>query len=208
MFLNRMVHGRTMAFLDDTGRFGALAMVIGILVIAGGVLSGLCGHPISCASGIIEGALILSAGIAIVYGSGRGGMEWLFPEGADSKFGVVVGYTMVVGFALIVNGVFSLFEETGIGVAGIVIGLLMAVMGAAVANDRKTIVDRIVWLVLAVFYFLAIAASIVEACSGQAHFVTGVCGILIHLLAFAYLFDADVKKRFRMPRRNAQTTAL
>lgn len=185
-----------MAFLDDTRYFGVLSVIIGVFEIAGGVFNGFEDLLISCAGHVVVGLLEVSVGCAIYFGRAGGFLDRLFPEGVDTKFGVVVGYTMTIGLATLVEGAFSLFERTGMGVAGILIGIAIMLIAWTVANDRKTIVDRIIWLILAVMYFLAIALSLIEACAGGVHLITGVCCLLMYLLAFTYLLDDDVKRRF------------
>jgi heme A synthase len=79
------------------------------------------------------------------------------------------------------------------------VGLVLLFIVWVLTNDRKGIVERILWVILLVVYFLGIVGSILAMFSDSPiNTVVGLCGCLMYLLAFIYLFDESVKKKFGM----------
>lgn len=182
-----------MAFLSDTKNFGILAMIAAAISIVGAVLSlfnssGV--YSIVCGIGaIVGGIVLLLASVAIFTRSIPPMISSLFPEGARSKFGVLVGYTAAVGVA-------SILKLTPVG---IIVGAIILVVVWVLTNDRKGVVEKILWFVLAVLYFLGAILGILTVFGGGAlAIVSGICAALMYLLAFVYLFDSDVKKKFNL----------
>ena len=194
-----------MSFLDNTRNFGILALIVSAMQIVGAVMFFLnedvdqIWRIIGGVGGILAAIVMLAASFAIFSGNIPSFVERLFPEGATSKFGVLTGYTSAVGMASIIG--------LGSSVADIVFGLIIGIIILAIVwiltNDRKGIVEKILWVVLVIVYFLGIVngiAIIIETADSTNAFtiVSGVCLCLMYLLAFLYLFDSDVKKKFGM----------
>ena len=191
---------RDMSFFDDTKNFGLLAMVIALINVAGAVLFFFnedineVWRTIAGIGGILSSLLMLAAGYSIFSGTIPGFMLRIFPEGARSKFGVLTGYTTAIGVASIIGLGVSIADI----VAGVVIGVLILFVVWIITNDRKGVVDRIIWVILLVLYFLGILIGVIIAISGGLNIVSGICVSLLYLMAFLYLFDPAVKRKFGM----------
>ncbi len=189
---------RNMSFIDNTKNFGILAVVIAVINVVGSVLFFTnedvedVWRIIAGIGGIISALLMLVTGVAIATRRIPVFLEKLFPDGASSKFGVLTGYTAAIGVATIVG----LGPSLGDIIAGIIIGALLLFLVWILTNDRKGVVEKILWVILIVVYFLGILAGIIVAIEGGLNIVSGICITLMYLLAFLYLFDPSVKAKF------------
>ena len=190
-----------MAFTDNTRNFGLLAIMVAILGMGSGVMMFLDEdieskwRTIAGVGAIIAHIVMLLAGYTIYSGNIPMFMDKLFPEGPTSKFGVLTGYTAAIGVASII-GLGSSVAEI---VVGVLVGLILLGIVWILTNDRKGIIERILWVILLVVYFLGIVGSILSIFSGSAIATAmGLCGCLMYLLAFIYLFDESVKQKFGM----------
>jgi hypothetical protein len=190
-----------MAFTDSTRNFGILAIIVAVIGLASGVVVFFDDEidtkwrTIAGVGSILANIIMLLAGYAIFSGNIPSFMDKLFPEGPTSKFGVLTGYTAAIGVASII-GLGSGIAEI---VMGVLVGLVLLFIVWVLTNDRKGIVERILWVILLVVYFLGIVGSILAMFSESfINTVVGLCGCLMYLLAFIYLFDESVKKKFGM----------
>lgn len=190
-----------MAFTDNTRNFGILAIIVAVI----GLLSGVAvffddeiegkWRTIAGIGSIIANIVMLLAGYAIFSGNIPVFMEKLFPEGPNTKFGVITGYTAAIGVASIVG----LGSSIGEIVLSVLVGLVLLFIVWILTNDRKGIVEKILWVILLVVYFLGIVANLLAIFSrSPIDTVVGLCGCLMYLLAFIYLFDESVKQKFGM----------
>ena len=190
-----------MAFTDNTRNFGILAIIVAVIGLASGVAVFFDDEieskwrTIAGVGTIIANIVMLLAGYAIFSGNIPMFMDKLFPEGPSTKFGVLTGYTAAIGVASIVGLGSSIMEI----VMGVLVGLVLLFIVRILTNDRKGIVEKILWVILLVVYFLGIIGSILAIFSGSViDTIVGLCGCLMYLLAFIYLFDESVKKKFGM----------
>ena len=179
-----------MSFLNDTRNFGILAMVAAAASMIGAAMSiaisGDMYNIISSIGSILGGILLFVTGMAIARYRMPAFMERVFPEGAHSKFGVLVGYTTAIGIASILK-----LDE------GILWGAIILSVVWVITSDRKGVIHKILWVILAVVYFLGTVIEIGVACGGGfTSIVCGICLSIMYLLAFLYLFDQDVKNKF------------
>lgn len=187
-----------MSFIDDTKNFGILAIVVAVINIAASVLFFTnedienVWRIIAGVGGILSALVMLAAGFAIATKKIPGFMDKLFPDGVSSKFGVLTGYTAAIGVASIIG----LGASVGDIVAGVIIGLLLLFIVWILTNDRKGVIEKILWVVLIFIYFLGILVGVIVAISGGLNIVSGICVSLMYLLAFLYLFDPSVKAKF------------
>ncbi len=187
-----------MSFIDNTKNFGILAVVVAVINVAGSVLFFInedvedIWRIIAGVGGIVSAALMLVTGVAIATKRIPSFLTKLFPEGLSSKFGVLTGYTAAIGVASIVGLGTNVMDI----VAGVVIGLLLLFIVWILTNDRKGVIEKILWVILIVIYFLGILSGVVLAIEGSLNIVSGICVALMYLLAFLYLFDPSVKAKF------------
>ena len=189
-----------MSFLDETRNFGILALIVAIVNAAGSVLFFFnedidpVWRTIAGVGGVLSSIVMILAGITIMTGNIPSFLDKLFPDGAVSKFGVITGYTAAIGVASIVGLGFTVVDI----VAGVLVGLILLGIVWILTNDRRGIVERILWVILIVVYFIGIITGVAIAITGGLNLVSGICLTLMYLLAFTYLFDPSVKSKFGM----------
>ncbi len=199
-FINGKGMRRDMSFFDNTRNFGMLAMIVAAVNVVGSVLFFFnddieeVWRIVAGIGGILSALLMLAAGFAIFSGRIPGFLIKLFPDGATSKFGVLTGYTAAIGVASIIGLGFTVADI----VIGIIVGILLLFVVWILTNDRKGVVEKILWVILMVFYFLGILGGVIIAITGGMNLVSGICISLMYLLAFVYLFDPSVKRKFGM----------
>ena len=189
-----------MSFLDETRNFGILALIVAIVNAAGAVLFFFnedidpVWRTIAGVGGVLSSIVMILAGFTIMTGNIPSFLDKLFPDGAVSKFGVITGYTAAIGVASIVGLGFTVVDI----VAGVLVGLILLGIVWILTNDRRGIVERILWVILIVVYFIGIITGVAIAITGGLNLVSGICLTLMYLLAFTYLFDPSVKRKFGM----------
>ena len=192
--------GPDMSFLDETRNFGILALIVAIVNAAGSVLFFFnedidpVWRTIAGVGGVLSSIVMILAGFTIMTGNIPSFLDKLFPDGAVSKFGVITGYTAAIGVASIVGLGFTVVDI----VAGVLVGLILLGIVWILTNDRRGIVERILWVILIVVYFIGIITGVAIAITGGLNLVSGICLTLMYLLAFTYLFDPSVKSKFGM----------
>lgn len=189
-----------MSFLDETRNFGILALIVAIVNAIGSVLFFLnedidpVWRTVAGVGGILSSVVMISAGFAIMTGNIPPFIERIFPDGVASKFGVITGYTAAIGVASIVGLGFTIADI----VAGVLVGIILIGIVWILTNDRRGIVERIIWVILIVVYFIGVITGVAIAITGGLNLISGICLTLMYLLAFTYLFDPGVKSKFGM----------
>jgi hypothetical protein len=192
--------GADMSFLDETRNFGILALIVAIVNAAGSVLFFFnedidpVWRTIAGVGGVLSSIVMILAGFTIMTGNIPSFLDKLFPDGAVSKFGVITGYTAAIGVASIVGLGFTVIDI----VAGVLVGLILLGIVWILTNDRRGIVERVLWVILIVVYFIGIITGVAIAITGGLNLISGICLTLMYLLAFTYLFDPSVKRKFGM----------
>ena len=67
--------------------------------------------------------------------------------------------------------------------------------GWVITNDKDTIIDSIVWVLLIVLFALIAISSVLAIFAGGIYILVGIFNALLYLTAFLYLLDKDVKKK-------------
>ena len=189
-----------MSFFDETRNFGILALIVAAINAVGSVLFFInedidpVWRTIAGIGGILSSVVMLSASFAIMTGNIPSFIDKIFPDGATSKFGVITGYTAAIGVSSIVGLGFTVADI----VVGVLVGLILLGIVWILSNDRRGIVERILWVILIVVYFIGLLVGIAIAITGGLNLVSGICLSLMYLLAFVYLFDPAVKRKFGM----------
>ena len=198
------------SFLDNTKNFGLMIAIIGLVDLIVNVIAlvdGINDINFDWIGGIIVGLVYLAAGW-MVYSQKPGALAPLFPEGISSKFGVLTGYVFLVGVTAIISGIFVIIANTdnlGSGAGGIILGLIILIMGWIITNDKKTAVDKIIWIVLVIIFLLLLILAILSIFDiGNVYsgltmalmYVDAIAAIIMYLMAFLYLLNPEVKSKF------------
>lgn len=113
------------------------------------------------------------------------------------KFDIVCSYVQVYGFVLIVEGIFSLWNNVGNGVVSIILGLIVLFIYKKITDGRATLFDKIIWVILLLVFLFTIIAGIVLLFA----IVTiplGIAYMIIGIFMFMAVLDNDVKAKFGM----------
>lgn len=198
------------SFLDNTKNFGLMIAIIGLVDLIVNVIAlvdGIDNINLDWIGGIIIGLVYLAAGW-MVYSQKPGALAPLFPEGISSKFGVLTGYVFLVGVTAIIGGIFFIIANTdniGGGVGDIILGLIILIIGWIITNDKKTAVDKIVWVLLVIIFLLLLILAILSifevgnmfsGLTMALMYVDAVATIVMYLMAFLYLLNPEVKSKF------------
>ena len=186
-----------MAFFDDARRFGILVMVTAIISLAAGIgalTEGLdeTWNLLDGIGGIVAALIMLGCGLCIFLDMEPGFLWDFFPEGAGSKFGAITGFTAAAGLALLIG----LGPELISAILGAVIGVLLLAIAWMITDEKKGLRKKIVWVSLAVLFFLCLMHGVVIALGTGLSILTGVAEILTFLVAMFLLYDGDVKAKF------------
>ena len=83
--------------------------------------------------------------------------------------------------------------------------LIILIMGWIITNDKKTAVDKIIWIVLVIIFLLLLILAILSIFDiGNVYsgltmalmYVDAVAAIIMYLMAFLYLLNPEVKSKF------------
>ena len=188
-----------MSFLNDTKNFGLIIAILGLLDVISAIL-GFASSTIHAAVGVlIAGLLILLAGLGIYKKKIPDFMTKLFPEGVDSKFGVLVGMMFTVSLSMVIAAIFAL------DIAGLIAPIILLILALVVTNDKKNVFDKIIWILFVLIALIAMILGFVGIFSVGGEGLYLVMGIikaiaeaLMYLMLLVYLLDGSVKKKFGM----------
>lgn len=177
-----------MEFLNNTKNFGLIIAIVALINIAVGVWSIVdMGFSRVTLGYVLSPLVMILAGFAIFAQTDGGIIKFAFPEGSRSKFGALTGYIFATGISHMLS----------LEIAGVIAGLIVLFIGWMITNDWDTIVDKIVWVLLIIIYALGTIGNVIVAISSDPIMIaTGVLGALLTLMAFLYLLDPEVKKKF------------
>ena len=137
----------------------------------------------------------------------------VFSGSLSQKIEILASYVRVVGVIEVIGGVFAAIAGIAGGmdvVASILAGIFLIIIGliimfiAGMINDgRKTIGDKIVWIILLIVFVLMLIVEVSDLILAfnpvrVAGIASGIAGILIALFMIAFLFDSDVKSKMNM----------
>ena len=175
-----------MEFFNNTKNFGLLILILSVISIVFGVYVIIDdGVSASAIGGILSSLVMILAGIAIFSQTDGGIISFAFPEGSRSKFGALTGFIFATGISNILS----------LTVGGIVLGAIILLTGWIITNDKDTIIDSIVWVLLIVLFALIAISSVLATFAGGIYILIGIFNALLYLTAFLYLLDKDVKKK-------------
>ena len=192
-----------MSFLDETKNFGLLALIVGAINLVCAIMF-FFNNNIETTWRIVGGVgrilasiVILAAGWAIFSGNIPSFMARLFPEGSTSKFGVITGYTAAVGASFIVG----LGTSVGEIILGVVLGLILLLAVFILTTGKTGVIEIIIWVIFLIIYIIGI---IFDAIGVFASFdplnvlsiIGCLCECLMFIIAFIYLIDPEVRKKF------------
>ena len=125
----------------------------------------------------------------------------------SEKIVILEKYVMIVGITVALGGIFNAIasiaggQDIGAAIVGaiilILIGLLIMFIATKINDGKKTIGDKIIWVILLIAFILVLIGGILSVFT-LSGIIDGIAHILIALFMIAFLFDADVKSKMNM----------
>lgn len=190
-----------MSFFDETKNFGLMAMIAGAVMIVSAIIWIVDGFALGLIGTLIAGALLLIFGLGAYNGESKLNIGTLFDEGVTSKFGLVVGFIIIVGVCGVVEGIFS------VSIVGIIVGALIILLGLLMKMDLSDILKKIIWVILLVLFLLSIIVAFLAVFAaldgGNAlwialNFLSAIAYLLIYIMLFLYMLSPEVKSKMSM----------
>ncbi len=200
-----------MSFLSNPKTAGNAFEIIGILEIIGGIfaiIDGVIHDDIDTTFAVVIGIGAIICGLIIAfYGNKvRNGV-------ISEKIDILAAFVRIVGVITIITGIFlvianviigaDLLSEAISGIISIIIGLIIIFISTKINDGKQTIGDKIIWILLLIFFILDVIGSILTIVAGfdplsLTLIVTGICSTIAYIFMILLLFDADVKKEMGM----------
>jgi len=200
-----------MSFLNSPKTAGNAFEIIGILQIMGGIfaiIDGIRDEEVDIGFAAVIGiSAIVCGSILAFYG-------WKVRSGEISeKIDILAIFVRISGIITIISGLFLVIAEAMIGadvlteaisaIITIVIGLIIIFISTKINDGKQTTGDKIIWVLLLVFFILDVIGSILTIVGGFDPFrlstiVTGICYTIAYIFMILLLFDSDVKKEMGM----------
>ena len=200
-----------MSFLSNPKTAGNAFEIIGILEIIGGIfaiIDGVIHDDIDTTFAVVIGIGAIICGLIIAfYGNKvRNGV-------ISEKIDILATFVRIVGVITIITGIFlvianviigaDLLSEAISGIISIIIGLIIIFISTKINDGKQTIGDKIIWILLLIFFILDVIGSILTIVAGfdplsLTLIVTGICSTIAYIFMILLLFDADVKKEMGM----------
>lgn len=189
-----------MSFFDETKNFGLMAMIAGLVMVLSAILWIVDAYSLGSVGVLIGGLLLLVFGLGVYQGESKLNIGTLFDEGVSSKFGLVVGFIIIVGLVEIIQGIFAL------DVISIVIGILIVLFGLLMKMDVSDTLKKVIWILLMIFFIFGIIGSLIGLLgvfSGSALWaalsvLNALAYLLIYIMLFLYMLAPEVKGRMSM----------
>ena len=189
-----------MSFFDETKNFGLMAMIAGLVMVLSAIIWVVNGFELGLIGMLIAGLLLLVFGLGVYQGESKLNIGSLFDEGVTSKFGLVVGFIIIVGVVDIVQGIFA------VNIISIVIGVLLILFGLLMKMDLSPILKKIIWVILLIVFLLGIIGGLlglVGAFGGELLWVVlnalnAVAYLVIYIMLFLYMLSPEVKSKMSM----------
>lgn len=190
-----------MSFFDETKNFGLMAMIAGLVMILSSILWMVDDFKWGSVGVLIGGLLLLVFGLGAYQGESKLNIGSLFDEGVTSKFGIVVGFIIIVGLVEIIQGLFAWYD-----LYAIVVGVLLVLFGVLMKMDLSDILKKIIWVVLLIIFLVGIIFGFLDvynAFGGETLWVVlnvlnAVAYLLIYIMLFLYMLAPEVKSRLAM----------
>ena len=188
------------SFLDDTKNFGLIVLIISVIGLISSVI-GYLDNIMTLIGYVVYYAIMIVLGLSIFKGTTMG-LNFMFPEGPKSKFGVVTAYIFATGLGNIVLGIFGLIGGSTGGIGTIVIGAIILLVGWIITNDKSTFLDKVIWIVLVILFALSALFGVFAIIGSFAlgdilviitALISSIASFLLSLMILLYLFDSSVK---------------
>lgn len=97
----------------------------------------------------------------------------------------------------------DLLSEALTAIVTIIIGLIIIFISTRINDGKQTTGDKIIWVLLLIFFILDIISSILSIIDGfdplmLSQIITGICYTIVYIFMVLLLFDSDVKKEMGM----------
>lgn len=219
-----------MSFLDDTKNVGTAIWAIGIIEIIAAIITIVMAFVDDDLNDDVAVWVVIGIGeliCAIVYFAFgqriRGGkqvhnkvvdkLDVTAGSETSSKFGVITGLVMVVGYVTVIMGIFYLiagccnFDDFGgyvtSGIVMIILGIIVLWIYTKITDSTVGTFDKVMWIVLVIIFILGIIFSLVGMFGGDGirlilSLIIGILNLIIYLCVTVWMFDDDVKAKFGM----------
>lgn len=200
-----------MSFLTNPKTAGGAFEVIGIIELIGGIfaiISGFIDENVDLKFAAVVGIGAIICGLLVAF-YGIKVLNGVISE----KIDILAAYVRVVGVVTIINGIFlaiamiiigaDILSEAVGAIIAIIVGLIIIFISTKINDGKQTTGDKIIWILLLIFFIIDVIASILSIIAGFDPFslstiVTGICAAIAYIFMVILLFDSDVKKEMGM----------
>lgn len=187
-----------MSLFKDSKIMGLAVIIIALVFLVTAVVSivtTLTGDAEGDAklAGILTG--IGSVIVALIYFAfGSKVRKGEFSNGMD----LLAKFVQVIAVVTLVQAVFSIPSWADV-VLNLIIGVIIYWCYMKIADGKKTVSDKVIWIVLLVLFILALIGSVISIFVFTIPAIlAGVCGIILYGFMVALLLDSEVKNGMGM----------
>ena len=187
-----------MSLFKDSKLMGLAVIIIALVFLVTAVVSivtTLTGDAEGDAklAGILTG--IGSVIVALIYFAfGSKVRKGEFSNGMD----LLAKFVQVIAVVTLVQAVFSIPSWADV-VLNLIIGVIIYWCYMKIADGKKTVSDKVIWILLLVLFILALIGSVISIFVFTIPAIlAGICGILIYGFMVALLLDSEVKNGMGM----------
>ena len=189
-----------MSFFDETKNFGLTVIAAGLMMVLSAILwltDGLTVPPV----GVLIGGLLLAVfGLGAYQGETMLNIGSLFDEGVTSKFGLVVGFVILIGIVEFLQGIFSMHPES------IVIGVVFVLFGTLMKLKISPVLNNVIWAVLLIAFLAGIILefyALFKVLDGEAlevlfSVLKTVAYLIMYIMLFTFMLSPEGKKRMSL----------
>ena len=200
-----------MSFFSNPKTAGNAFEIIGILEIIGGIFAiadGFIKDEIDTGFAVVIGIGAIICGLIVAFYGNK------VRTGVISvKIDILATFVRIVGITTILTGIFlvaanliigaDLLTEAISGIISVVIGLIIIFISTKINDGKQTTGDKIIWILLLIFFILDIIGSILTIVAGFdplsfTLIVTGICSTIAYIFMVLLLFDPEVKNEMGM----------
>lgn len=189
-----------MSFFDETKNFGLMAMVAGLMMILSALLGLTDGLSVPPVGVLIGGLLLLIFGLGAYGGVTMLNIGSLFDQGVTSKFGLVVGFVILIGIVELLQGVFSVEPNP------IVIGVVLILFGILMKMNISPVLNNVIWAVLLIAFLIGIVLefyALLGVFNGEAlemffSALKAVAYLIMYIMLFTFVLSPEVKKKMSL----------
>ena len=125
----------------------------------------------------------------------------------SEKIVILEKYVLIVGITTLIGGIFAgIATAVGGGdmavaltavILSVLIGALIIWIATQINDDKKTLADKVIWIILMVAFVILLIIGVLSLFS-LAGIVDGIAHIIIALFMIAFLVDPEVRSKMNM----------